>query len=93
MAQFSERLKQLRKERHILQKDIAAYLGVQPRNIRFYESGERCPDFQGLVALADFFQVSLDYLTARSSDPTIHSPTIEQGEEAGTPEEPKPQAM
>ena len=37
-----------------------------------YEYGEREPSFQKLIALADYFDVSLDYLVGRSDDPTRH---------------------
>lgn len=65
---FSQRLKELRKEQKTPQQQIADALGISPRAYRFYESGDRFPDFQGLIILADFFDVSLDYLVGRSDD-------------------------
>ena len=70
MRDFSEILRQLRKEKKISQKALGEVLGISERNIRFYESGEHRPDFDGLLQLADYFQVSLDYLVGRSDDPT-----------------------
>lgn len=62
---FSERLKQLRSEKQILQKDIAKYLEVTVRTYQYYESGELEPDLEKLVKLADLFNVSTDYLLGR----------------------------
>lgn len=62
---FSERLKQLRSEKQILQKDIAKYLEVTVRTYQYYESGELEPDLEKLVKLADLFKVSTDYLLGR----------------------------
>ena len=65
---FSERLKQLRSEKQILQKDIAKYLEVTVRTYQYYESGELEPDLEKLVKLADLFKVSTDYLLGRRSE-------------------------
>ena len=66
MEEFSVRLKGLRGERNMRQQDLADQLGITVRAYRYYEQGKRYPDFQGLLALADYFQVSLDYLVGRS---------------------------
>lgn len=66
MKDFSEILKELRLEHDISQKKLGEVLDISDRNIRFYESGEHRPDFDGLLLLADYFQVSLDYLVGRS---------------------------
>lgn len=71
MSLFCEILKRCRKTKGITQKDLATALGMKERGIRYYESGEREPDIDGLVAIADFFEVSLDYLVGRSGDPTM----------------------
>jgi transcriptional regulator with XRE-family HTH domain len=71
MSDFSVIIKQLRIKHNVKQTDIANHLGVLPRTIRFYESGQRRPDFDGLIALADFFNVSLDYLVGRSDEETF----------------------
>ena len=41
-------------------------LGISCRAVQSYERGERYPDFKGLLRLADYFDVSLDYLAGRS---------------------------
>lgn len=66
MSQFSENVKKLRMQKGVKQAELAAVLGVSVRTIAFYESGERHPDFEGLIRMADYFDVSLDYLTGRS---------------------------
>lgn len=66
MAKFCERLKILRKERNLKQREMAEQLGLALSSYQCYEYASRYPDFQGLLALADFFDVSLDYLVGRS---------------------------
>ena len=66
MESFGSRLKQLRKERGITLQSMSEYLGISMRAYQYYESGGRYPEFHGLIALADFFEVSLDYLVGRS---------------------------
>ncbi len=60
-----ERLKELRKERGLYQKDIANYLEVDRTTYVKYETGASEPDTETLSKLADFFNVSLDYLVGR----------------------------
>jgi len=69
MTLFAERLKNLRIQTNSKQTDIADILGVQPRTIRFYESGDREPNIDSINKLADFFNVSTDYLLGRSDNP------------------------
>ena len=63
---FRQRLGMLRKERGYTQKTFAQELSVTERCIRAYDAGKPRPDFDGLIALADYFNVSLDYLVGRS---------------------------
>jgi len=72
MRDFSEILKELRSERKISQKALGELLGITDRNIRFYENGSHRPDFDGLLMLADYFQVSLDYLTGRTENRAVN---------------------
>ena len=67
MADFCERLKQLRSSRGSLQKDLAEYLNITVRAYQHYETGTRYPDYEGLQKLADYFDVGIDYLTGRTS--------------------------
>lgn len=66
---FSERLVSLRKERGLTQKQLAAEMNISELAIQHYEAQRRKPAFDFLISLADFFDVSLDYLVGRSDDP------------------------
>lgn len=72
MSLFSTRLKLLKSQKKILQKDIAAAIGVSLRAYQYYETDTKEPTMSNLIALADYFDVSLDYLVGRSDDPTRH---------------------
>jgi transcriptional regulator with XRE-family HTH domain len=69
MPSFAVRLKELRAKSGVQQKEIAALLSVQPRTVRFYESGEHEPNIESIKKLAEFFLVSTDYLLGHSDDP------------------------
>ena len=64
--EFGEFLAKLRKERGILQKELANYLNVTVATISNYEKGVHSPDLNTLVKLADFYGVSTDYLLQRT---------------------------
>ena len=66
MSNFALRMKELRKEKKIKQIDMAKFLGVSLRSYQYYESAEHYPDLPGVVKLADYFDVSMDYLTGRT---------------------------
>lgn len=66
MAEFRERLRLLRKEHGLKQREMADQLGLALNSYQCYEYATRFPDFQGLIAIADVFDVSLDYLVGRS---------------------------
>ncbi len=72
MSTFSDRLIELKTKRNLLQKDIAQANGLALRSYQYYEKAEREPTMSVLIALADYFDVSLDYLVGRSDDPTRH---------------------
>lgn len=65
-------IKKLRIERKVTQRDIAEGIGVSPVSIQRFEYGTVRPSLDTLIALADYFDVSLDYLVGRSDDPTRH---------------------
>ena len=69
MNPLGQRLKDLRKQKKVGQKEVAELLGVSLRSYQFYESGEYDPSLPNLVVLADYFQVSTDYLLGRSDEP------------------------
>lgn len=66
MAEFPERLKEIRSRKNLTQRKVAEHLGILERSYQYYEAGRRRPDFYGLIALADYFDVSIDYLVGRS---------------------------
>lgn len=60
------RLKQLREERRLSQAGLAIHLNISQSTVSAYEVGDRTPDLETLVAIAQFFDVSLDYLAGLS---------------------------
>lgn len=62
---FADCLKSLRKARKINQTSLADTFGVSQATIASWEAGRRQPDFETLLKIADFFQVSTDYLLGR----------------------------
>ena len=60
-----EVLKKLRRQRGVTQKEIADYLGISVSAYGNYELGQRKPNFEILCKIADFFDVSIDYLLER----------------------------
>lgn len=63
------RIKQLRKERHITQIKMAIDLNMSQNTISRYESGDREPGIAELIAIADYFRVSVDYLIEHTDNP------------------------
>lgn len=69
---FSARLLSLRKSKNISMKELGENIGISDEAIRLMEKSKRSPSFEVLCALADFFNVSIDYLVGRSDDPERH---------------------
>lgn len=65
MTNFASRLKELRKQKKLRQKDLAAALNLAQTTIANYEKNIRFPDEKTLYKIADFFNVSFDYLLGR----------------------------
>ena len=66
---FQSRLKTLRVQANISQKQLAEAINTTDRNYRRYEAGTQQPTLPILVALANYFNVSLDYLVGLSDNP------------------------
>ena len=66
------RLKQLRKERSISQLKLSIDLSLNQNSVSRYECGEREADYTTLIRIADYFNVSLDYLLERTDDPAFY---------------------
>ena len=64
-----ERLVELRKARRLTQRQVAEGTHITEVAVQNYESGRRKPSYDILIALADYFDVSLDYLVGRSDVP------------------------
>lgn len=63
---IGNRLKELREELKLLQKELADKLNLTQQTISLYESNKREPDFDILEKIADFFDISVDYLLGRT---------------------------
>lgn len=66
------RLKQLREQHNITQIKLAMDLNLNQNSISRYETGEHEADYATLIALADYFDVSIDYLLERTNNPKLN---------------------
>ncbi|SKC49469.1 helix-turn-helix domain-containing protein [Maledivibacter halophilus] len=73
---FSSRLKKLRKNRELTQEEFGRKINKTRSTIAGYETERKEPDYETLKSIADFFDVSLDYLLGRS-DIVKYEKTIE----------------
>ena len=78
MESFPTRLKKLRESRTIYQREIAEDLGVTTRAYQFYESGRSEPNIKTLIAIADYYRVSIDYLVGRTDVPYLNTARAEE---------------
>ena len=69
---MQNRLKELRKTRGYTQISLQMQTGIEQALISKYESGERIPPTETLFILAEFYNVSIDYILCRTSNPEIH---------------------
>lgn len=70
MTTFSSRLKSLRIQNHLSQKELASQIGVHGQTVSQYERGIRRPDQNVLLSLCDYFNVSSDYLLGKENFPS-----------------------
>lgn len=80
MANFGSILRNLRISRDITQSELAAKLGVSRSTVGMYETGAREPDFEAMEAIADTFNVDMDYLMGRSQVERKNPITPPEGE-------------
>ena len=66
------RLKELRKKKGISQLRMATDLNTTQNTISRYETGEREPGIDELIKIADYFNVSVDYLLGRTENPKMN---------------------
>lgn len=67
MERFPERLRRLREKEHKSRIVLSQLCGLPDSAIRRYECGETKPTVESLVAIADYFHVSVDYLIGRTN--------------------------
>ena len=65
MSIFADRLKECRKKINKTQRDVSDDLGLTERGYQNYELGKREPNHETTVKIADYFEVSVDYLLGR----------------------------
>lgn len=69
---FKDRLRLARIEQHYTQQQVADAIGITLRSYQRYESGHIEPPYQTLLSLANFLNVSLDYLFGRDDFISTH---------------------
>lgn len=69
---YYRRIRDLREDHDLMQKEIAAVLGIQQTVYSRYERGFQTIPLEHLVTLADYYHVSTDYLLGRTDNPDIN---------------------
>lgn len=69
METLAKRLVELRSARKLSRREVAACTGMTERTYQRYENAERDPSAPALLALADYYNVSADYLLGRTDEP------------------------
>ena len=75
--EFSERLKELRKQAHLTQVELASKLGIVQSSYADWERGKKKPTQENLVKIAQILNVSVDYLVGNSEERTDELDNIE----------------
>lgn len=73
---FAQRLKDLRQEKKISQTELASALNISNRTISMYEQGNSEPNVEILSKIADYFNVTADYLIGRTSCKNVENQSI-----------------
>ncbi|MGG1613486.1 helix-turn-helix domain-containing protein [Paenibacillus phoenicis] len=82
MASYNERLRKLRASKKLSQQELSDRLGLNRATYARYETGDTQPDIDTLKKLADFFDVSTDYLLGRSDKPRSSEDGVDEKEQA-----------
>ena len=69
MEKFAARMKELREARGMSQDAVGKIIGVKRYSVYSYEKAKNYPDVEHLIALADYFDVTTDYLLGRTDTP------------------------
>lgn len=67
-----KRIRALREDHDLTQAEVGRKINLPQRTYAYYESGQRMIPPQVLIALADLYRVSVDYILERSDDPDLH---------------------
>jgi len=81
LADFSERLKELRIEQRMTQEQLAEKFFLNKSSVSRYERGQQVPEVDLLQSIADYFDVSIDFLLGRTD---IKNPYVEEKEKDAT---------
>lgn len=73
MLRLGDILKELREEKGLKQEDLAHILKVSRASVSSYENNSSDPSLDTLINIADYFNVSTDFLLRRTKNPTIHN--------------------
>ena len=68
---FAEKIRQLRKDRHLTQAEVAKEVGLSARGYQDLELGAK-PRYDALLHIADFYDVSVDWLMGRTDNPVVN---------------------
>ena len=68
---FSEKIRQLRKDRHLTQAEVAKEVGLSARGYQDLELGAK-PQYDALLHIADLYGVSADWLMGRTDNPAVN---------------------
>ncbi len=71
MKPYYQRMRELREDKDLMQKQVAAVLGIRCNVYQRYEYGERLLPIDKLSLLADFYNTSTDYILGRTDDPSF----------------------
>lgn len=69
---FAERLQLLREKHQLSKQELSSILGMARMSYFRYEKGERMPTYEILLQIANYFDVSVDYLMCRTDNPKIN---------------------
>jgi transcriptional regulator with XRE-family HTH domain len=72
MEVFANKLKELRRNKAVTQKVVAQNISISERQYIDLENNKAKPTVDTLIALADYYNISLDYLTSRTDNPDSH---------------------
>ena len=78
---FGKKLKELRLEKKINQSELGEKIGISPSTVGMYERDQRFPDKDILGKIADYFEVSVDYLLGRTDERNLNKekPKLDTG--------------